>query len=103
MKMKSPFNLSRVPRVLPRVGRWLPALAITAVLGGVASAPASALHANAPEARVAGIMRYWAELEQECQINKRVPCPPHVPAPPHWTPPLFGFFDRDVERYMHAM
>ena len=99
MKMKSPFNLSRV---LPRVGRWLPALAITAVLGGVASVPASALHANAPEARVAGIMRYWAELEQECQINKLVPCPPRVPSPPHWTP-LFGVFDREVERSMRAM
>ena len=67
MKMKNLFNQP--------IRRRCAALAFAVGLCGLASAPASAVSADAFSAQVSAAVHYFNALAQECQTNKRVVCP----------------------------
>ena len=94
MKMKSLFNPALVGR------RWLPALALTAGLSGIACA-SHATVPTAPAAQARAILTYLTQLGHECKTNVHMVCSIGLTA--HWAPPLLPFTDQEDMRHMRAM
>ena len=94
MKMKRLFNPALVSR------RWLPALALTTGLSGIACV-SHATVPTAPAAQARAILTYLTRLEHECRTNSNLVC--SIGLRMHWAPPLLPFTDDDDMKYMRAM